>query len=251
MDDGAATVRIRMRKSPGESRRATVVRNEGVVMATMPEILQEESFFQAVHLVQKYFGLTNETGRHVGASFETIGGRWDDAATINEVTPSDLIALATLSVEVKGSSAVALLDPEMSSTITALLAQIPPDLTLVDDDAPAILDDSGPAAELWSVVRKVDGFGPTRTSKLLARKRPRLIPVFDSVVAAELGLKGPLDHWTVMRDLVTQDEGALWQRAERIRAEVGLDDAVTPLRIIDIVLWRHGKDTGRVVADDS
>jgi len=220
-------------------------------MAKMPEILQEESYFQAMHLVQKYFGLTNEIGRHVGASFETIGGRWDNPATINEVTPSDLIALATLSVEVKGSSAVALLDPEMSSKIAALLAQIPPELALVDDDAPAILDDAGPAAEAWRLIREVRYFGPTRTSKLLARKRPRLIPVYDSLVAAELGITGSLDHWTVMRDLVTQEEGALWKRAERIHAEVGLDDIVTPLRVIDIVLWRHGKDMGRVVADDS
>jgi len=220
-------------------------------MAKMPEILQEESYFQAVHLVQKYFGLTNEIGRHVGASFETIGGRWDNPATINEVTPSDLIALATLSVEVKGSSAVALLEPDMSAKLGALLAQIPPDLTLVDDGAPAMLADAGPAAEAWRLIREVRYFGPTRTSKLLARKRPRLIPVYDSLVAAELGITGSLDHWTVMRDLVTQDDGALWKRAERIHAEVGLDDTVTPLRVIDIVLWRHGKDMGRVVADDS
>ncbi len=220
-------------------------------MATMPEILQEESFFEAVHLVQRYFGLTEQSVRHVGASFETIGGRWDDPATINEVTPSDLIALATLSVEVKGSAAVALLEPELRSTISALLAQIPPELTLVDNDAPTMLDKSGPATELWWAVRKVRYFGPTRTSKLLARKRPRLIPVYDSVVASELGLSGSLHHWEVMRDLVTQDGGALWKRAERIRAEVGLDDTVTPLRIIDIALWRHGKDAGRVVQDDS
>ncbi len=220
-------------------------------MATMPEILQEESYFEAVHLVQRYFGLTEQSVRHVGASFETIGRRWDGPAKINEVTPSDLIALATLSVVVDGVGAIALLESELSSTIAALLAEIPPELSLVDDDAPAMLDDSGPAAELWRVVREVDGFGQTRTSKLLGRKRPRLIPIYDSVVAAELGLKGSLHHWDVMRDLVTQDGGALWQRAERIRSDVGLDDTITPLRIIDIILWRHGQDAGRVVADDS
>ncbi|MCB2411536.1 DUF6308 family protein [Demequina sp. TTPB684] len=220
-------------------------------MAKMPEILQEESYFQAVHLVQRYFGRTNESVRHLGASFETIGGRWDDPASINEVTPGDLISLSTLSVEVKGASAIILLDPEMSATMTALLEQIPAEKTLLDDDAPALLDDGGPAAELWDVVREVHDFGQTRTSKLLARKRPRLIPVYDSVIAAELGISGSRDHWKVMRDLVTQDDGALWKRAQRIHAEVGLDDIVTPLRVIDIVLWRHGKDIGRVVADDS
>ncbi len=220
-------------------------------MATMPEILQEESMGAARHLVQRYFGLTDKSVRHVGASFETIGGRWDNPATINQVTSSDLIALSTLSVDVDGVGAIALLESELSSTVGELLAKIPPDLSLVDADAPAMLGESSPASELWWVLRDIDGFGQTRTSKLLARKRPRLIPIYDSVVSAELGLKSSLHHWDLMRDLVTQDGCALWERAERIRSDVGLDDTVTPLRVIDIILWRHGKDAGRVTSDDS
>ncbi|WP_368245607.1 DUF6308 family protein [Janibacter sp. Y6] len=35
---------------------------------------------------------------------------------------------------------------------------------------------------LWSAVRKLHDVGVTRTSKLLARKRPNLIPIYDSVI---------------------------------------------------------------------
>lgn len=220
-------------------------------MATMPDILDEAHFDDAVRLVRRYFGLAPGSTRHDGASFETIGARWDEESTANEVTPADLVALATLSVEVKGVAAIALLGPELKPQITELLAAIPQTLSLVDPDAARMVDAGSKASELWRLVRTVPGFGPTRASKLLARKRPLLLPIYDSIIRTQLGLKDSRGHWALMRDLVTRDGGALYERAKRIRETAGLDATVTPLRIIDIVLWRHGKDLGLKAEDDA
>ena len=211
-------------------------------MAKMPGILDEAHFDDAVRLVQTYFGIAPGSTRHEGVSFETIGARWDEPSAANEVTPADLISLATLSVEVKGAAAIALLGAGLRPQISDLLGQIPLGLSLADPEAADILNADSHASRLWDLVRTAPKFGPTRTSKLLARKRPLLLPIYDSVIRAQLGLKDSRGHWVLMHDLVTRDGGALYERAERIRETVGLDSTVTPLRIIDIVLWRHGKD---------
>lgn len=220
-------------------------------MATVPAILDDEHFAEAKKLVERYFGLAEGSRRHEGAWFETIGGRGDDPATENVVTAGDLIALATLSVEVKGAAAIALLEPDFGRRVTDLLTNVPVGLSLADPSAEGVDREDSDASELWRLVRTVPGFGPTRTSKLLARKRPRLIPIYDSVVAEQLGLSSSIGHWALMRELVTQDDGALYRRAERIRDEVGLGPTLSPLRVIDIVLWRHGKDMGLKAKDDA
>ena len=42
------------------------------------------------------------------------------------------------------------------------------------------------ATTLWRVLRDIDAVGRTRASKLMARKRPQLIPIVDSVIAGAL-----------------------------------------------------------------
>ena len=81
--------------------------------------------------------------------------------------------------------------------------------------------------------------GPTTTSKLLARKRPRLVPIYDSVVASVYGIPDSRGYWRAMRTLVKTDN--LWQRADQLRVRAGLSPLITPLRVIDIVVWMHGK----------
>lgn len=219
-------------------------------MTEIPSILQEAQFDQAVALVRRYYGLESGSTRHIGASFETVGlaSAADDAP--DEVTAADLVALATLSVEVSGAAVVDLLESDRSVRVSELLAQIPAEIQLIDAGAAALIADDGAASKLWFEIRKVPGFGPTRTSKLLARKRPLLLPIYDSIIREELGLASSIGHWDLMRDLVTRDENALWHRAERVRDAAGVPEGLSPLRILDIILWRQGKDAGRSAAED-
>jgi hypothetical protein len=49
-------------------------------------------------------------------------------------------------------------------------------------------------------VRELDGIGRTRASKLLARKRSRLVPVVDDVLRDALGIGDWEDSWKLFRD---------------------------------------------------
>ncbi|MEP7738883.1 DUF6308 family protein [Nocardioides sp. 31GB23] len=79
--------------------------------------------------------------------------------------------------------------------------------------------------------------GPTTASKLYARKRPRLRPIYDSVVARVIGTE---QIWEPLRAYL-QDCPDLHGDLISLRTDAGLPDAVSPLRIFDVVAWMEGK----------
>ena len=83
--------------------------------------------------------------------------------------------------------------------------------------------------------------GATTKSKLLARKRPLLVPIYDTVVRDLLGLKDSGGFWAGMRHDLMSDDKALYHRAEGWCAYLELGETVTPLRALDVVMWRAGK----------
>lgn len=204
---------------------------------TRPTVLTEPYAIVARGLIDVYFGKA-QTKAFDGASFETIGHRWDDPATVNVITAADLVALSTLSVPVPASAAIALLGPDADKA-SKLLEEIPTDLSLADATS-GVLEDGSAAARLWRLFRSYDDMGPTRTSKLLARKRPFLVPIFDSVVEKTLGMSGSAGHWEGMRSLLTAEDGDLHRHLVQLRADAELPDYVSPLRVFDIVVWMHG-----------
>lgn len=76
------------------------------------------------------------------------------------------------------------------------------------------------------------------TSKLLARKRPRLIPVRDSVVAGVLGMTNSTTWWRPWWEALSSDQ-RITDRLAAIRLDS--DANVSLLRIADIVLWMKGR----------
>ncbi len=80
---------------------------------------------------------------------------------------------------------------------------------------------------------------------LMARKRPRLIPVIDKhVVAALAALKGK--YWMTMRDALGMNQ--LWQHVERtLRASAPI--SVSTLRLLDVAIWMRlsEADSARLV----
>jgi hypothetical protein len=105
----------------------------------------------------------------------------------------------------------------------------------------------GPADCLWYEVAKVKQFGSfVVRSKLLARKRPNLIPIYDAFVGGALGI-GTIRHldysmWGTMQ-LVTQSERvwvtvtAIHESLRANHAESPFLEGLTPLRTLDIILW--------------
>ncbi|MCT2260552.1 DUF6308 family protein [Brachybacterium muris] len=101
---------------------------------------------------------------------------------------------------------------------------------------------------LWDLLRRNDpeeawwGVGETVASKIMARKRPHLIPIDDSVVTRVIG-RGRKSSWR-MRWMELREDSYLIDRAEEIRAHVDRR-ALSTLRALDFVLWRYGKQTGK------
>jgi hypothetical protein len=209
----------------------------------IPWVLRSGYEAVAEHLLEVYFGRGDAGEPYTGAYFETFGRRWDDPGCLNVITAEDLLAVSMLSVDVPARASIDLLG-SAGKHATELLAEIPPDIDLVDAGDNLIGPDSA-ASELWAALRKYKGVGRTKTSKIIARKRPRLVPIFDSVVAHELRLDGSVGHWAGMRDALRADGRALHERAIRLQESVGIDSIVAPIRVLDVVTWMHGQDHAR------
>ncbi|WP_257016373.1 DUF6308 family protein [Rhodococcus sp. ACS1] len=86
------------------------------------------------------------------------------------------------------------------------------------------------------------GIGQTKATKLIARKRPRLYPIWDSVVSQVLGTERA--HLNPVREALRADDRALHHRLLSIREEAGLPEEISALRVFDVIAWMDGKNRG-------
>jgi hypothetical protein len=215
-------------------------------MTKVPEILEKTRQAEAVALLKRYFATKDGQATHTGSHFDIVGHPWNDPAHADEITSSDLLALSTLSVAVKGRSAIAATSPDFQTRTSELLKQIPLNASLGDPEAfDEYLAENGPGRELWRCVDDVWGFAGTYTSKLLARKRANLFPVYDKKIKAAWALTGPGEIWRPMHQALSADGGALMKYAEELRVEAEVSEAVSPLRVLDSIVWRWQKDQDR------
>ena len=183
-------------------------------------------------------------GIFTGSHFESLGA---DQNLPNQITASDLLAVGTLSVNVPARANIALLG-ELSEEISGLLAQIPADIRMGElRDEPSFNDHLGPdspAHALWDLLRRNAedesrwDVGPTIASKIMARKRPHLIPIEDSVVNRVIG-RGKQNSWCLWWEALVADE-YLEERASEVREHISRPQLST-LRTHDIVLWSSGR----------
>jgi hypothetical protein len=126
-----------------------------------------------------------------------------------------------------------------ATEISRLLAELPVDVDLVD----ATDGDLEVAGRLWWEVRR-RGLGQSRVSALLARKRPRLLPVIDRDVRRQLGHgRDRTDFLACLRTVLQDATVGLPAQLADIRglavAESGGDARIgrlSDLRVLDIVL---------------
>lgn len=215
---------------------------------TLPTILTEGNEEEAARLLAAYYRRTADgLPAYTGSYCNSWAGGGDSSAGANMITADDLIAVSFLSVDISGEAAIGFLDTHKQK-ISGLLTEIPADRDLESmsgSEFSGILGKSSPAQALWRVLRGHDtgrwGVGATKASKLMARKRPRLIPIYDSVVGPLMGLtRNSKGQWARWYDAFTNDSG-LSERLTRIRRISGIDDPISDIRVMDIVLWMHGK----------
>ena len=182
-------------------------------------------------------------GGYTGAHFETIGAA---LGAQDQFTAADLYSVSTLSVDVPAQAGIAILGDE-ASTFNGLLQQIPNVAlsSLSEDEFDEHLGRGSAALQLWDLLRRNRpgdsrwGLGPTTTSKIMARKRPGLIPIEDSVVNDVIGL-GRGDSWRLWWEAFNAEGDDLESRAAELRHEIGRPD-LSALRVFDVMLWMWGK----------
>jgi hypothetical protein len=208
----------------------------------LPRALQGEDDAGALEFLRTYYRPRPGTllGTYYGgARFDNWDSLGTRAADADRFTADDLVAVTFLSVLVPPEAAWALLRgiPEYFSE---LLPKIP-DQELAATD-PADIRPAWPAWQLWDRLRELPGIDWVIAGKLLARKRPRLIPVYDRVVKKTTG--SDRDYWTPLCAALQADDHALQNRLLRLRDAAGLPSSVTALRVFDVIAWMEGKEQG-------
>src|SRR5699024_6021951 len=94
------------------------------------------------------------------------------------------------------------------------------------------------AMQLWSILFRQHKVGVTRASKILARKRPHLIPIYDSVVKRGIEQQHSDNEWRLWWEALTIDD-YLENRAEHLRQAIDRPELST-LRVLDVLLWYSG-----------
>ena len=163
-----------------------------------------------------------------GRAFETLAN-----ADPYCISAADIVAVSMLSVEVPATAALRILTVDRPR-ISALLRQVPAGAAITDVDDHLRRD--GAAWRLWDTLRSYSGMGPTKVSKLLAAKRPALVPIHDTYVseALEIHADGEWSAWTGA--MTGPDATTIRQCTVGLAEQVGALH-LSGLRVIDIVVW--------------
>lgn len=205
-----------------------------IVTFRLPEALQTSDDAAAIALLKRYYGDPHlSIGCADGAHFDT----WATGSDPMHFTADDLIAIKFLSVEAPKTAVRALLR-DRADEFSGLLVDLGPDRDLTNEDK--LPGHTWAGWRIMDALRSIPGVGTTIASKLLARKRPRLRPIWDSVVAAVTDTVPA--QWEPLRVALRADDLALHRRLLRLRDAAHLPAEVSALRILDVIAWREGKD---------
>ena len=179
-------------------------------------------------------------GRFTGGEFDRLGlGHRGIDPNPDVITATDVAAVSMLGVDIPALTTLDILGPKAIDN-TRLLSRIP-DRPLHEVEL-ADVQTGSPALDLWHLIRNRDQkMGRTKTSKLLARKRPHLLPIFDSRVQSRLNL--PDQDWAWW--------WTWWNDPNHVKAVTDLRNAasvphsmnwtrdISLLRIVDVIVWRY------------
>ncbi|MZE76714.1 hypothetical protein GTY57_06680 [Streptomyces sp. SID5475] len=198
---------------------------------------------QAVVDLRRYFGLGLPPGTvpFTGSRFEHLAGGGDRPEVADRITAEDLIAVQTLSVTVPAPVALDILEGRLGTRLSGLLHAIPRDIDMVDADALVVADGS-PADQAWGLLCEQYGVNWVIAGKILARKRPRLLPVYDRVVRCAVGR--PSSFWLALHAALREDDAALHRQLLELRQAAGLPKTVSALRVCDVVVWMSHRAVG-------
>ncbi|MFR9800450.1 DUF6308 family protein [Streptomyces sp. MS06] len=198
---------------------------------------------QAIVDLRRYFGISLPPGAvpFTGSRFEHLAGGGDRPEVADRITAEDLVAVQTLSVIVPVPVALDILEGRLGARLSGLLHAIPRDVDMADADAVVVADGS-PADQAWRLLCEQHGVNWVIAGKVLARKRPRLLPVYDRVVRCALGRPRPF--WLSLHAALREDDAALHRQLLKLRQAAGLPETVSALRVCDVAVWMNHRALG-------
>jgi hypothetical protein len=220
---------------------------------------------QQIHITKLADWLLNEDNQvriqqHLNRYLQSYKGRFFE--TLREQSSTrrfeifDVSAAEALSVTVPPRAVNKLLESqEIAETVGTICDSLVPgkdtlwtcDIDLLTGDKDA-LDTGGLLFGLYYKLRGKDiGIGPVTTSKLLAAKFPKVVPIRDTQVAELLGMTWRNDWWTAIRDQFTPK---LVQHLDGLTLPDGTGH-VSTLRRLDIILWMEANARGISVRQQS
>lgn len=174
-------------------------------------------------LVQAYF---KRGGNFAADTFDTLG--YNDPF---RVATDDLLAVTLLDVHVPALALRRMLGDDRE-LLSHMLEAIP----IATDLWGATTDHLVAAGGFWDHLVAYDGVGTVIAGKLLARKRPRLIPIVDDVIGTALPApKG--EYWVTLQASLDPT------RIDRIEAlRKTLSPRISTLRLLDVAVWMRYSD---------
>lgn len=149
----------------------------------------------------------------------------------DRIEPNDLLAV-TLTGEIYPPKAVRnLLDGDAGRDAKRWLRDMGSQ-PLWERDIEAMHSSSDPVYCLWYTLLALDRVGPTKASKLMARKRPDVVPMYDSVVEERIATVD--DYWYVFHIFMSDEDRRKAVAHLRGQAEVS---EVPLLRVLDTAVW--------------
>jgi hypothetical protein len=212
------------------------------------EILDDDHIADAAQLVKRYYGPLASTGRpRSGAYFDEWAEGGDAPGVAMELTAEDFVAVSMLAVNVPAEAAIGL--KKRSADVNDLLALLPIDTDLTELDQSGFdehLGKDSAGQKLWDLLRGNDGYrwdiGHTIASKMMARKRPKLFPIFDTYVGPMMGHTNANGQWETWWNAFQEDGKSLGTRLDEVLERSEVPNKPSRLRVMDIVLWLHAKD---------
>jgi len=192
------------------------------IQTAIHEILKN----RARELVTAYYA---PSGPFAGNLFDEYGSNPPD-----RFTSDDFVAASLLDVRFNARAVRSVLEEGIANDLLAKISHGP----LWDID-PVDLSPGSYARTLWQTLMSVPGLKGTRASKLMARKRPGLFPILDSVIRDQLKL-GNIDAWAALRGALADE--SLRAEIDELGSELHADVPPTTLRLLDVATWmRHSQ----------
>lgn len=205
-----------------------------IIGSPLEAVLDPTHRGRALDLLREYFA----PGAFTGAHFERLTGGGDRPEVKNVFTAEDLVAVSMLSANVPAWAAVEILEIN-GPALTAALEAVPVDVAFHELSA----DDIGPR---WAVRRlatelmEIPEIGIEQATKLMARKRPHLVPILDNVIIRTLSIRNEI-FWGPLHAWLTADDCANAHYLDGLREEAEIGSDISVLRVFDVLAWRAGR----------